>query len=977
MGAWCLYCDGTALDRIADAAVYDALTVTANPDGKTWTVSFKDLPEYDADGIPYTYKAVQGSVAADNAHWGGSISIQYTPTYENKSNYATDIDGVYVGGGITNRLEGDVAFTGSKVWLDDGHQTRPYATLQIYRYPTIPDNNFESGSPVPIMTIPLDKTVAPNTPIPILVDKYANGKPLERFDEDGVEYVYFAKETLSGSDGYTRVFKNNPDVPGKDKYMFNGGVIENLRTGTLSIKATKKWLSLANQTLDKSVVLELQKKNVDTGEWESLEPARTVELDGFIAEVSEKSGDFSCPEFDEMGLPIAYRVVEKSATVDSKALVKVDVTLSGNPGDNLPGSNLDWYTITTTPETANASEYIITNKLEGRVDLVIVKEWQPLPADADTVALTFDIYQNGGKMTTLTGNMTVADASSDNPSIWSTRILDLPKYDDNGASYDYTVVEHGAPTAYSTSYSYNFDESNLDAKKEIIANVINYLPGEAPSIYVEKKWLDDGDQSARCPVVIGLFRTSDNALLRTITLDAKGRWESWVSIPSAEYTTGETFDAHFYAQFYVKELYAKVGSGESEPVNYYSNTPAEIQNGILGAVVTDGPATALRGVLKTDKDLYQYIVTTEQGVSNNSYIITNRRFGTVNIPITKMWVDGNKARGPRPSVTYTLTQDGTAYDSVTKNAADETLDASYWNHTFSNLPKYDAQGRLYVYRVSESLSGDPGVIKDYSESVTPSTYEVGHYHTDDALPYAITNRLSGTVTQPQIHKIWMDDGTERRPDIYFRIYRGIGAETPVDIGYVEHRWSIASNNHWVCTFDSLPQYNGNGYEYRYFVREIMLLPGNYTDHYYLDSPTGDSFDPDDHIELVKYSIGGKEVGLAPIGGTVVNRQEYVRDINGKKIWANIVGQLAAEDYPEATVKLYAVPYVGESLTLQPESAAVQCKDDTDAPITATISHGATSFEFKNLPSMTNWAEPSITSSRKRALRAIWSPHPPR
>lgn len=72
-GGLVLYCDGTALDRIADAAVYDALTVTANPDGKTWTVSFKDLPEYDADGIPYTYKAVQGSVAADNAHWAAAF----------------------------------------------------------------------------------------------------------------------------------------------------------------------------------------------------------------------------------------------------------------------------------------------------------------------------------------------------------------------------------------------------------------------------------------------------------------------------------------------------------------------------------------------------------------------------------------------------------------------------------------------------------------------------------------------------------------------------------------------------------------------------------------------------------------------------------------------------------------------------------------------------------------------------------------
>lgn len=946
-----LYRDGAAFDRTADAAVYDALEITVDSDGKTWSVSFKDLPQYDEDGMPYTYKAVQGTVAADNAFLGGEI--KYTPTYENKSNYATDVDGVYIGGGVTNRLEGDVAFTGSKVWLDDGEPAtiaaRPTATLQIYRYPTLPDKDFESGSPVPIATMILDKTKAPGEKIDIRFEKYEgpDGKPLERFDEDGVEYVYFAKETLSGS-GYTREFKNILPVPGDQQYMFNGGTIENRRTGTLSIAATKRWVSLANQTLTKSVELSLQKKSSD-GSWEDF---KTTTLSGFIAEISEKSGGFSCDQFDEKGLPIEYRVVEKSATIGGKMIeIPVDTVRF-----DLPDSNLDWYSITTDPNVPNASEYTITNKLEGKVDLEIVKKWEPAPPTGE-ITLQFTVLQNdatpyGGKV-----SMTSADAKPGEPNTWVVRVEDLPKYDNKGAPYDYSAVEDAVP-GYTAYYAYSFDDSKKDGKKLLTTTVTNRSEEDGgPGIHVEKKWLDDGDESSRRPVTIGLFKVNDDEQINTITLRAADKWKGWIGIPNGEgeyaYDKSTDFDAAFYAKYYVKELHAIVGSSDSDAVKYYHNTPEQIQNGTLGAEVPNGLVTSLRGVLKTHADLYQYIVTTEKrGTDNNSYLITNRRFGVVNIPITKTWVDGNKARGPRPSVIYTLTRDGAAYESVTKIAADETADASYWNHTFSSLPKYDALGKLYVYRVSESLSGDPDVTKDYSGIVTPGDYRVGDYHTDDELPYAVTNRLSGTVTQPKVHKIWMDDGTERRPDIYFRIYRSIGTDTPTELGYVEHSWNTVSSNHWICTFDSLPQYDGNGYEYNYFVREIMLLPGNYVDHYYAEAPVGHSFDPDAHSEASRYTIGGKQVGLAPIEGTVVNRQEFVRDINGKKIWMNIVGQLALEDYPEATVKLYYMPY--NEATQKPETdpslkQPVTVDRDGDAIVPAVIKNGATTFTFNNLP----------------------------
>ena len=79
------------------------------------------------------------------------------------------------------------------------------------------------------------------------------------------------------------------------------------------------------------------------------------------------------------------------------------------------------------------------------------------------------------------------------------------------------------------------------------------------------------------------------------------------------------------------------------------------------------------------------------GTAATGFTVTNTITGKVDIPVTKVWV------GPATdSVTVNLYADGVKVDTVQLTAADQ------WEHTFTNLDKYE-NGREIVYTVDEVL----------------------------------------------------------------------------------------------------------------------------------------------------------------------------------------------------------------------------------------------------------------------------------
>ena len=79
----------------------------------------------------------------------------------------------------------------------------------------------------------------------------------------------------------------------------------------------------------------------------------------------------------------------------------------------------------------------------------------------------------------------------------------------------------------------------------------------------------------------------------------------------------------------------------------------------------------------------------------------------VNIPVTKIWDDSNNSAGKRPtSVTIVLTGNGQTYKQKLTSANAVQGNSNQWTYTFTNLPKYDAQGKEINYQVSEERSSE-------------------------------------------------------------------------------------------------------------------------------------------------------------------------------------------------------------------------------------------------------------------------------
>lgn len=115
--------------------------------------------------------------------------------------------------------------------------------------------------------------------------------------------------------------------------------------------------------------------------------------------------------------------------------------------------------------------------------------------------------------------------------------------------------------------------------------------------------------------------------------------------------------------------------------------------------------------------------------------VINVRSEKRDVDVEKIWKDGDDPSGrPTNGVTFNLLADGKKVDSV-------VLTSPSWKDTFKGLEKYDTDGKLIKYTVTE-------------EAVT------GYTPTIDG--FTITNLRVGKVDIP-VEKFWNDDGPDVRP----------------------------------------------------------------------------------------------------------------------------------------------------------------------------------------------------------------------
>lgn len=209
---------------------------------------------------------------------------------------------------------------------------------------------------------------------------------------------------------------------------------------------------------------------------------------------------------------------------------------------------------------------------------------------------------------------------------------------------------------------------------------------------------------------------------------------------------------------------------------------------------------------------YNLTATTEtgvytQGTSANAVTFSNSSTtATVDVDVTKTWVDSDNAYNTRPtSITYTLWQNSTTeYEKVTVSASNS------WAYSWTDLPAYDGSGVAYTYTVTE------GSVTGYTTTNTSSTDDDGN------VTYAFTNTLN--TTSVSVEKVWEDDSSfNLQPssvDVTLQYTYTDDSQTEQTGNYTGTNATVtlSDSNSWSYTWSALPTYI-NGYAVTWSVVE--------------------------------------------------------------------------------------------------------------------------------------------------------------
>ncbi|MCW6655477.1 Cna B-type domain-containing protein, partial [Aerococcaceae bacterium NML201296] len=210
--------------------------------------------------------------------------------------------------------------------------------------------------------------------------------------------------------------------------------------------------------------------------------------------------------------------------------------------------------------------------------------------------------------------------------------------------------------------------------------------------------------------------------------------------------------------------------------------------------VTDLPkySPAGKAYTYTLKEVTVAGYTVEYG-ANNTITNTYRNTETIDISGKKTWDDANNQDNKRPSSITVQVMNGN------QKVAEKTVSqADNWAYTFTGLPKYDANGELIPYTVTEVP------VAEYQSAV------VG---------YNITNSYTPAKTQVSVTKVWEDANNQdgiRPNDIQVQLYaNGTAQGQPI---------TLNAGNNWMHTWNDL-DLKQQGQDIVYTVKEVGEVTG--------------------------------------------------------------------------------------------------------------------------------------------------------
>ena len=242
----------------------------------------------------------------------------------------------------------------------------------------------------------------------------------------------------------------------------------------------------------------------------------------------------------------------------------------------------------------------------------------------------------------------------------------------------------------------------------------------------------------------------------------------------------------------------------------YRNIKGEEKTEVRGVTPTWTPngntwTYEYKDLPKINKDGKVYTYTVKEDLPSDSpyeakydgnNITNSLKSGTTDFSGEKVWKDSDgkpidNSKLPA-SIEIELIQNGVSIDKITVKP---DVTTGKWTYTFTDLPKYDKDGKRYQYSTKEHIDG-------YISGIDTSTGK-------------LTNTYNGGTTSYAVEKAWSD--SENHP-------ASVIIQLKQDGEAYGGKVTLNSANNWKHEFTNLPKYKKDGSKYKYSVEEDSV-PG--------------------------------------------------------------------------------------------------------------------------------------------------------
>ena len=761
----------------SDEVEAERFTKTITEADGVWEAVFSNLPETNpTTGNDYKYSLEEVEVPGYESLVGGDVAVGFT---------------------VTNTLSGTTSVTVNKVWVDGNNEndTRPDSVLfKLWQ------NGIELDSEAYTMEAPWETYTFTDLP---------------KYDTGLIPYTYTVTEEPVVS------YRTEPVIINTDgSFTFTNTLMR-------EINGKKTWD-------DKNETIKTRPEEIRV----------TLLQDGAVVEsntVTESGGKWEYsfgdqPVYKSNGEQYKYTVVE----------------------DSVPGYNTiieaDGFDIT--------NELVAMEKV---IEIIVEKKWAPVVDLLGTRpdSITVQLFQNGESEfnwkdeneAVVKGERTIILGKES----WEGSFEGLIAADEDENPFIYTIREIVEGTWLSDyELTYHFDPEIFDVDDNIVTvTITNTLVPPPMEVTVTKAWEDHDNDYLTRPGSVELILyqgtegpSADVEYRRQIITGVMTGGNEW----TYTFTGLPMFDvANDYTRYTyrVEEApvvgYSAAVSGSMEDGFILTNTlvpgttslsgvkswnlggipgsdtditkPEEVGSVTVnllqdGTVIKNTTATyeaawaysfdSLEIYSAVDQHKYDYTIQEVPVPGYISVVAGNDIINTIDpghikteVKVTKVWVDAGNLQTRPDFVTLQLYQNGEPFR--VQDVASGTT--SGWEHTFGDLPKYDASYKLYTYIVDEAP------VAGYNKSISGNaTGEV-----------TITNTLAPGVTSVAVEKVWIDgiDLAKRPAEIEVTLLRD---GTP-------HRTYTMNSYSWYYTFANLEKYSAiDQHEYVYDVVE-EVVPG--------------------------------------------------------------------------------------------------------------------------------------------------------